>query len=132
MMESDFACKIAALAAKEPRFDIEVYGFVSDAVTFSVARLSRERHVSAAELLDGIREFATVTYGVVASQVLASWGLTHESHVGEVVYLLINAGLLRASKEDSPEDFNTGRPLFPQVAQIRTVRRKSDKLPFID
>ena len=131
-MESEFERKIAMIAAREPRFDIESYGFISEAVAFTVSRLARKRHVSAAELLDGVREFAAVKFGAVASQVLASWGMTHESHVGEIVYLLIGGGLLRESEDDSPEDFNTGRPLFPQLPRIRTVRRKSDQLPFID
>ena len=55
-----------------------------------------------------------------------------EDDVGTVVYQMIEAGLLRASEDDSPEDFRTGKALFPSVPVIRTVRRKSDKLPMID
>ena len=131
-MESEFDRKVALLAAREPRFNAEVYGFISEAVAFTVSKLARKRHVSAAELLDGIREFGTARFGVVASQVLASWGLTHESQAGEIVYLLIGVGLLRASEDDSPEEFQTGKSLFPAIPVIRSVRRKSDILPFIN
>lgn len=131
-MESEFDRKVALLLEQDPRFTAEAYYFISEAVAFTVSRLSARRHVSAAELLDGIREFAAVKFGAVSSQVLASWGMIKEDDAGAVVYLLIGAGLLRASESDSPEDFATGRVLVPGIPVIRTVRRKSDKLPFID
>ena len=131
-MESEFDRKAAMLAEQHPRFAIDAYYFISEAVAYTVSRLSARRHVSAAELLDGIREFASAKFGVVASNVLARWGMIKEDDAGTVVYLLIGAGLLRASEDDSPEDFATGNMLFPVVPVIRCVRRKSDKLPFID
>ncbi|MBQ4329963.1 MAG: hypothetical protein IJC27_09585 [Lentisphaeria bacterium] len=130
-MESDFERKIALLAAREPAFPAEAFMFVSDAVEFTVSRLDRHRHVSAAELLDGMRLFAVKEYGAVASAVLESWGLKKEDDAGKVVYLLIGAGLLRASEDDSPDEFITGAPLVPPPPPIRVVRRKSDNLPFI-
>ena len=131
-MESEFTRKVALLEAQDPRFAGEAYSFISEAVTFTVSRLSAHRHVSAAELLDGIREFAIARFGAVASAVLSSWGMEKEDDAGAVVYLLIGVGLLRASENDSPDDFKTGLPLMPVLSPIRSVRRKSDKLPFID
>ncbi len=131
-MESEFIRKVALLEAKDPRFTRDAYTFVSEAVSFTVSRLAAHRHVSAAELLDGIRDFAIGRFGAVASAVLAGWGMEKEDDAGAVVYLLIGAGLLRASESDSPDDFKTGLPLFPGLPVIRKVRRKSDKLPFID
>ncbi|MBR7121076.1 MAG: hypothetical protein IKC94_02410 [Lentisphaeria bacterium] len=131
-MESEFSRKVALLKAQDPRFTGEAYHFIADAVTFTVSRLTAHRHVSAAELLDGIRDFAVSRFGAVAAPVLTSWGMEKEDDAGAVVYLLIGAGLLRASENDSPDDFKTGRPLMPGMPLIRSVRRKTDKLPFID
>lgn len=131
-MESEFDRKIAVLAAKEPRFAEDAYKFITEAVAFTVSKLPARRHVSAAELLDGIRQFAENKFGAVAELVMSSWGLKKEDDAGSVVYLLIGDGLLRASENDSPEDFCTGRDLFHPVSAIRSVRRKTDKLPFID
>ena len=130
-MESEFDRKVALLIARDPSFSAEAYSFVSDAVAFTVSKLDKHRHVSAAELLDGIRLFAYEKFGAVASFVLSSWGMNKEDDAGRVVYLLISVGLLRASEDDSPEEFKTGVPLFPAVPAIRVVRRKSDHLPFI-
>ena len=131
-MESEFDRKVAALVKKEPRYQSEAYYFVSEAVNFTVARLERSGHVSAGELLDGIRDFTLGKFGAVGSIVLNDWGLIAEADAGEVVYLLIGVGLLRASEDDRPEDFNTGRPLFLKLPTYRSVRRRSDVLPFID
>lgn len=131
-MESEFDRKVAALVKKEPRYRPEAYYFVAEAVNFTVARREQAGHVSAAELLDGMRDFAAGKYGVVGQIVLNDWGLITEADAGEAVYLLIGVGLLRASEDDRPEDFATGRPLFPRLPMFRAVRRKSDVLPFID
>ena len=130
-MESEFDRKVALLTAKESRFASEAYYFISEAVAFTVSRIKERRHVAAWELLDGIRAFAAEKYGAVARSVLTDWGMIMEDDAGEVVYLLIGVGLLRASEDDSPEDFKTGKVLFPAVPAIRVVRRKKDQLPFI-
>ncbi|MBO5668176.1 MAG: hypothetical protein J6S43_03530 [Lentisphaeria bacterium] len=131
-MESEFDRKVALLMARDPRFAGEAYYFISEAVAFTVSKLKSRRHVSAVELLDGIRQFAVTKYGAVAAEVMKHWGMVKEDDAGEVVYLLIGAGLLRASESDSPDDFRTGKLLIPAAPVIRCVRRKSDKLPFID
>lgn len=131
-MESDFDRKVSLLLAREPRFPADAYYFISEAVAFTVARLEKHRHVSAAELLDGIRLFAEEKFGAVARSVLSNWGMHKEDDAGKVVYLLISVGLLRASEDDSPEEFQTGKNLFQAVPVIRSVRRKSDILPFIN
>ena len=96
----------AELRLSYPNYTVESYQFISDAVAYTVGKLEAHRHVSAAELLEGIREYAFSEYGVVAPQVLNTFGLRHARNVGEVVYLLISVNLLSASPDDSPEDFN--------------------------
>ena len=131
-MESEFDRKLAVLLSREKRFPEDAYRFVSNAVAYTVSQLSARRHVSAMELLDGIRDFAVSEYGAVAGAVMNDWRLITEDDVGTVVYLLIDAGLLRASENDSPTDFCTGRRLIPEAVVLQEVRCKSDVLPFID
>ena len=111
-----------------PNYSAESYQFVSDAVAYTVGKLSAHRHISALELLEGIREFAFLEYGAVAPQVLDSFGLRFARNVGEVVYLLISVKLLSESPEDSPEDFNVN---FPWEEEIPSPK-KGRKMPFID
>lgn len=131
-MESEFDRKVAPLLNREPRYSKDAYAFVAEAVSFSVANLPVRGHVSASELLDGIRAFAHSKFGAVSREVLISWGLEKEDDVGNVVYLLISVDLLSESEDDSQEEFNTGCDLYPKAPVIRSVRRKGDDLPYID
>ena len=103
---SEFETKIALLMEKETAYSADAYRFVAEAVDYTINKLAEHRHVSALELLKGAREFAEKEYGAVASAVLREFGLNHASDVGKVVYLLISAGLLSSSEDDSPEDFD--------------------------
>ena len=96
----------AELRLSYPNYTIESYQFVSNAVSATIAKLAAHRHISAAELLVGIRDYAREQYGAVAPLVMDKLGLRTARNVGEAVYLLISVKLLSASPEDSPEDFN--------------------------
>ena len=111
-----------------PNYTVESYQFISDAVAYTVGKLQTHRHVSAVELLEGVREYAFSQYGAVAPQVLCKFGLRAARNVGEVVYLLISVKLLSASPEDSPEDFNINFPWEDN----RSVSFEKPVLPFID
>lgn len=106
MDEAEINSRIEAILKKEPRFAPEAYTFIANAVTFTVGRLPAHRHVSALELLGGIHDHAREEFGVLAWEVLHEWGVKSASDVGRIVYLLIESGLLSASKEDSPKDFD--------------------------
>ena len=126
---SEIEAKLDEILKREPRFDRAAYLFVTDAVTFTVDRLQAHRHVSARELLEGLRDYAGQEFGVMAPEVLASWGIRNASEVGEIVYLLIGAGLLSASPEDRREDFDLPFPLTVPAAQ---QPRSGVPLPKID
>lgn len=96
----------AELRLSYPNYTLESYQFVSNAVSATIAKLAAHRHISAAELLAGIREYAHERYGAVAPLVMDKMGLRTARNVGEVVYLLISVNVLSASQDDSPEDFN--------------------------
>lgn len=66
--------KIDEILGREDRYDRAAYKFVAQAVTFTVGRLPAHRHVSALELLYGLRDFARQEYGPMAALVLNAWG----------------------------------------------------------
>ena len=65
-----------------------------------------ERHLTGQELCEAIRQYAIDQYGLLAKNVLNSWGLCSTSDFGEVVYNLIRVGLMKRSSQDRREDFN--------------------------
>ena len=116
-MDSVFEIKIRNLAANDPRYHIEAYRFITDSVSFTVERLSEHRHVTAQELMQGMRDFAVREYGVLAEEVVRSWGIHTASDAGNLVYLLIGAELLSASPGDKRSDFDIDYPPYPPMEQ---------------
>jgi uncharacterized repeat protein (TIGR04138 family) len=63
------------------------------------------RHVSGQELLHGLREFALKEYGPMSKAVLNEWGVKTTDDFGQVVFNLVNSGVLGKNETDSPNDF---------------------------
>lgn len=93
---------------RDPRYTREAYGFVRAGLDYTVRRLENHRHVGGKELLDGIRAFALSEFGPMTRTVLAGWGIARTEDVGEIVFNMVDAGLLGKTEEDSREDFADG------------------------
>ena len=63
------------------------------------------RHVTAAELCEGLRALAAAEFGGLARTVLRQWGLRGTEDVGRVVFELVERGELCKCDGDRPEDF---------------------------
>jgi len=96
------------ILARDPRYAAEAYSFVRSGLDYTVRRLEKPRHVSGQELLDGIREFALAEFGPMTKTVLNSWGITCTEDFGEMVFNMVEIGLLGRTDKDSREDFANG------------------------
>lgn len=90
---------------REARYDERAYLFVLAALEFCQQRLTERRHLSGRELAEGCRDLALQRYGVIAREVLAHWGVHDSSDLGEIVFALVDVGLLMKQPNDSKEDF---------------------------
>jgi len=98
---------IAAIARRDTRFRPEAFAFVLESLDFTISRRGKGRkHVSGPELLEGFRDCALATFGLLARAVLAEWGITKTEDVGEVVFLMISEDLLQKTADDRLEDFS--------------------------
>jgi uncharacterized repeat protein (TIGR04138 family) len=66
----------------------------------------KTRHVSGSQLCEAMKRYAQEQYGYMAKVVLNSWGFHSTSDFGEVVYNLIEAGILKKSDSDRRRDFD--------------------------
>lgn len=129
-MSNDFDKKIRELLKTDSRYDAEAYIFVSNGVTFTVSRLPEHRHVNAQELILGLREYAENQFGVLAADVLESWGISTASDIGNLVYNLISVSILSASPGDQRSDFDIDLSPLPQLNTMSPPENIS--LPKID
>ena len=93
------------IRVRESRFDEKAFLFVLAAIEFCQQRLPERRHLSGRELALGCRDLALERYGVLARSVLEHWGLTKSASIGEIVFALVDVGLLSAQPTDSAADF---------------------------
>jgi uncharacterized repeat protein (TIGR04138 family) len=93
------------IRVREPRFDEHAFLFVLSALEYAQLRQTERRHLSGRELAEACRDLALERYGVLSRQVLAHWGVTATVHFGDIVFALVDLGLLLAQPSDSRDDF---------------------------
>ena len=111
---------LAGVLASDPRYSIQAYLFVFEALehTKSLKKRARRkakarssavpgsRHVTGRELCEGAKSLALAHYGMLALPVLAGWGINKTADIGAVVDNLVTSGDLERSQNDSPDDFD--------------------------
>lgn len=98
--------KILAIVDRDPRYAFRAYEFTRLAVTYASEVFFRTgTHVSGVELLEAIRAFGLERYGLLTQDVFRSWGVRTTEDFGEIVFHLVEAGLLSKTEEDSRADF---------------------------
>jgi len=93
------------ILAADRRYARDAYVFVSEALTYTVQKMERAGHVTGRELCEGLSELALRQFGRLARTVLENWGIRSSEDIGEIVFNMVEAGLLRKTREDRREDF---------------------------
>lgn len=123
---------LEAIVRDDSRYAVGAYIFVRMGLDYTIKRLAardknrKDRNVSAAELLDGIRAFALESFGQMAYTLLREWGVKTCSDFGNIVFNLVNAQILSAAKGDKIEDFYNGYDFKEAfVAPYQPKRKKA-------
>ena len=90
---------------REPRFHERAYLFVLAALEYAQGRLPERRHIAGRELAEACRDLALERYGVTARLVLDHWGIRSTADIGDVVFTLVDLGLLLSQPTDTRDDF---------------------------
>lgn len=101
---------ILKIREKDPRFAPAAFDFVRRSLDQSLRKLGRGEekkpsHVQGQELLEGFRLLALAEFGPMAKTVLNDWGIQNCAQVGDIVFHLVQHGILGKSENDRPEDF---------------------------
>ena len=125
MHEVTFEEVVEQIREKDSRYAREAYVFLREALDFTqkaMAKSTKEsrtsrsetklsdpvRHVTGQELLNGIRDFALKEFGPMVPTVFEEWGITRCEDFGELVFNMVEIGLLAKTEKDSREDFKNG------------------------
>lgn len=96
---------LTQLREREPRYDESAYLFLLAALRRCMEDLENPRHVSGPELAGSVRELALERFGPLARTVLEHWGIHSTGDLGEIVFLLVECGVLTKQPSDTREDF---------------------------
>ena len=90
---------------RERRYDEHAYLFVLAALEYCQQRLEERRHITGRELAQGCRDLALERFGVMSRLVLEQWGIRATADIGQVVFALVDLGMLLSQPTDTPEEF---------------------------
>lgn len=93
------------IRARDARFLEGAYLFVLAALEFHQARLPERRHIGGRELSEACRDLALERFGVMARAVLEHWGVRSTGDIGDIVFTLVDLGLLICQPSDTREEF---------------------------
>ena len=131
MQEQDFASLLETVIKADPRYHRDAYLFVREALDFTQKKVVKEvkkniRHVTGQELLGGIRDFALAQFGPMTLMVFDEWGVHQCEDFGEIVFNMVDNGILSKTPTDSREDFKSG---YDFVKVFREPFLPASKIP---
>lgn len=134
MQKINFSEALHDILRRDPRYDRDAYLFVREGLDFTLKMLKKEasgpnRHVTGKELLEGLRRYALREFGPLTKTVLNHWNVRRCEDFAEIVFNMVEKGVLGKSEQDQREDFKNGydfEEVFvkPFRATPRTHRRR--------
>jgi uncharacterized repeat protein (TIGR04138 family) len=116
------------LVARDPRYRPDAYRFVFEGLDYTLKHLGRKGgHVTGRQLLEGIRDFALDQFGGLAGLVFEQWGIRCTGDFGEIVFNLVEAGLMGKTESDTREDFRDVYA-FDEVFRVDAVAPQKSRL----
>ena len=99
--------RIREIVAKDARYRPEAYDFVRSALDCAGKKFEIRGHLTGRQLLEGARELAIRRYGPMARTVLEHWGVRRTEDIGEIVFNMVDIGLLSKTDADRRDDFSS-------------------------
>jgi len=110
MQKNNFDQVVLQIVKNDPRYQPASYRFIREGLDYTLKTLKRsspssQRHVTGPELLEGIKLHALKEFGPMSKLVLNDWGINTCEDFGQIVFSLVNNGVLGKSESDRLEDF---------------------------
>jgi uncharacterized repeat protein (TIGR04138 family) len=107
--------KLDELVRRDPRYAYEAYEFIFAALAHAQkllgldvnpAQVQEEHHITGPQLLEGVRDLALREFGLMARTVFRMWGVNRTDDFGEIVFNLVEAGLMSKTPNDDRQHFH--------------------------
>ena len=113
MSDKNFPDVIHEIHAKDDRFGKGAYYFIREALDHTLKSMEKDRgknkgHVSGMELLEGIKDYALERFGPMTLTLMNHWNVKKCRDFGDIVFNLVDYGILGRTENDSLADFEDG------------------------
>ena len=113
MSEKNFPEVIKEIHTKDDRLGKGAYYFIREALDHTLKKLEKadrtnKGHVSGNELLNGIRDYALDRFGPMTMTLMEHWNISKCRDFGDIVFNLVDHGILGRTENDSLDDFEGG------------------------
>jgi uncharacterized repeat protein (TIGR04138 family) len=131
--------KLDEVVRRDPRYAYEAYEFVFAALAYTQKKLGRvpppegvtageqDYHVTGRQLVEGVRDLALEQFGLMARTVFHLWGIDRTDDFGEIVFNLVEAGLMSKTSEDDRKDFHGVFDLDEALVRGYRIEVKEDE-----
>ncbi len=136
MDEQEFSEIVDLILKEDDRYAKRAYYFLREALDFTVKERKKKmgknekkgNHVNGEDFLKGIRVYALEQFGPMVLTVFKEWKIGCCSDFGEMVFNLIEYGVLSKTDEDKKEDFFEvydfedafAKPFQPSKSRMKT------------
>jgi uncharacterized repeat protein (TIGR04138 family) len=113
MSDKNFPAVVKEIYEKDSRYGKGAYYFIREALDHTLKNIEKEKskskgHVSGMQLLDGIRDYALDRFGPMTLTLMDHWNIKKCRDFGNIVFNLVDFGILGRTENDSLEDFEGG------------------------
>lgn len=113
-MAQSFEDAVEQIMQRTEDYPADAYFFIRAALDATVEKCRKPAenpHLSAEELYFGFCSYALEEYGPLAMAVMEQWGISESTHVGDLVYNLIEVGVFGKQERDKREQFDGLTPV---------------------
>lgn len=116
----NFDNTVEKIVKETPRYAKGAYYFVREALEFTIKNQmpsddlmqQASHHISGGKLLEGIRDYTLLQYGPMAITVFNRWNIKNCEDFGNIVFNLVDYGVLGKTDTDSIADFKNGYDFY--------------------
>jgi uncharacterized repeat protein (TIGR04138 family) len=113
MQKPNFSETLDRILKQDGRYDRDAYVFVREGLDYTLKLHKKviqgaKRHVTGQELMEGLRRYALQQFGPMSKTVLNFWGVHKCEDFAEIVFNMVDEGILGKSDQDRREDFKDG------------------------
>lgn len=105
------------------------YNFVNE-VLVEIKKRRTSNHVDAHELLEVTRRYSIEKHGMLAKDILNELGIRNTRDIGNIVYDMIDCGLVGKLDSDKIEDFDNGYDFDEVFDVVPVFDYKTEKKDF--